>query len=141
MPIYGTAIGFEARDTFPVDFGEYDNVDYVEFKLITDNDIPVEVGMQAYFADASGNILDSLFTPAQVVLEGAPVDGNGLVINPVEKTTFSTLESERFQNIKSAKSIYIRASFSTSNDGNDAVKVFSDQNVDFRMGMKIGVKE
>ena len=141
LPIYGTAVGFEARDTFSIDFTEEDKVDYVEFKLIADNGIPVEVGLQAYFADANGAILDSLFVPSEIILGAAPVDGEGLVTSRVEKTTFATFDSERFENIRSAKNVFLNASFSTSNDGMDEVKIFSDQNVEFRMGMKIGIKE
>jgi hypothetical protein len=141
LPIYGTAIGFEARDTFSIDFSEYEKADYVEFKMIADNGIPVEVGLQAYFADSNGNILDSLFVPADVVLEAASVDGEGLVTARVEKTTFATFDDGRFQKIKAAKRIFLNASFSTTNDGIDEVKIFSDQNVEFRMGMKIGIRE
>ncbi|MFT5384017.1 MAG: hypothetical protein ACI81W_001417, partial [Saprospiraceae bacterium] len=141
LPIYGTAIGFEARDTFSVDFSEYEDADHVEFKLIADNGIPVEVGLQAYFADRDGNVLDSLFIPADVIMEAAPVDGGGLVTSRVEKTTYATINNERFQKIKAAKNIFLNASFSTTNNGIDEVKIFSDQNVAFRMGMKIGIKK
>ena len=141
LPIYGTAVGFEARDTFSIDFSEYEKADYVEFKMIADNGIPVEVGLQAYFADSNGNILDSLFVPADVVLEAAAVDGEGIVTARVEKTSFATFDDGRFQKIRGAKRIFLNASFSTANDGIDEVKIFSDQNVEFRMGMKIGIRE
>lgn len=141
LPIYGTAVGFEARDTFSVDFSEYERAEEVEFKFIADNGIPIEVGLQAYFADINNNILDSLFMPAAIILEAAPVDGEGEVLNRVSKTTFATFDSERFQNIREAKRVFINASFSTSNDGNDEVKIFSHQNVEFRMGMKVGITE
>ncbi len=141
LPVHGTAIGFEARDTFSIDFSEYENVDYIEFKLIADNGIPVDVGLQAYFADNGGNILDSLFVPADLIMEAAPVDGAGLVTDRTEKISYSTFDTERFERIKSAKNIFINASFSTVNNGTEEVKIFSDQDVEFRMGMKVGIKE
>ncbi len=141
LPIHGTAKDFVARDTFSVDFGEYDKVDYAEFKLIADNGIPVAVNLQAYFADGAGQILDSLFVPAGNVLEAAPVDGDGEVMSRTETVTFSTINSTRFEQVKAAKNIYIQAVFSTTNEGTVPVKIYSTQNVDFRMGMKIGVTE
>jgi len=142
MPIHGTAAGFEARDTFDIDFGEEERVDHVEFKLIADNGIPVDVGLQAYFADASGTILDSLFLSDQaLILEAAEVNSDGEVTNRVEKTTINTFESDRYANIKTAKKVFLNASFSTVNDGTESVRIYSDQDVKFRMGMKIGIKE
>jgi len=142
MPIHGTAAGFEARDTFDIDFGEEERVDHVEFKLIADNGIPVDVGLQAYFADASGTILDSLFLSDQaLILEAAEVNSDGEVTNRVEKITINTFESDRYANIKTAKKVFLNASFSTVNDGTESVRIYSDQDVKFRMGMKIGIKE
>lgn len=142
LPVFGTATGFEARDTFSIDFNDQEeNVDYVEFKLIADNGIPIEVGIQAYFADESGNILDSLFLENESILSAAPVNGNGEVTDRSEKITFSTFDTERFSNIRSAKNVFLSARFSTVNEGSEDVKIYSDQDVNFRMGMKIGVKE
>ncbi len=141
LPMHGTAEGFEARDTFQLDLSEYENVDHVEFKMISDNGIPVAVGMQAYFADASMNILDSMYTDSEVILDAALVDAEGLVTSRTEKTTISTIGNDRYPNIKDAKYIFVSSSFSTTNNGNNVVKIFSDQNIEFRMGMKIGIKE
>lgn len=142
LPIYGTAIGFEARDTFAVDLGNEDNVDHIEFKLIADNGVPVEVALQAYFADANGTILDSLFTAdKEVVIDAALVDGQGVVTERVEKVSFSTFDEARYQQIRNTTQVFINAAFSTTNDGTETVKIFSDQNLEFRMGMKIGISE
>lgn len=141
MPIYGTAVGFEARDTFSIDFSEYDQVDYAEFKMVSSNGIPVNVGMQAYFADENNVVLDSMFAEQSVIMEGALVDSEGIVTDRVEKVTFSTFEEDRFSNIRNAKKIFISVDFSTTNDGTESVKIFNTQDVEFRMGMKIGIKE
>jgi hypothetical protein len=141
LPIHGSAKDFVAIDTFSVDFSEYNGVDYAEFKLVADNGIPIAVNLQAYFADDSGQVLDSLFVPTGNVLEAAPVDGSGEVMSRTETITYSTMNSSRFEQVKSAKYIYLQAVFSTTNEGATPVKIYSTQNVDFRMGMKIGVTE
>jgi hypothetical protein len=139
LPMYGTASGFEARDTFSIDFDSYQNYDFVEFKVISENGIPLDVGIQIFFADENGIVLDSLFTPNVNVIQAAPVDGTGLPVDISEKTTFTTIEGARLENIKVAKQLYMRSSFSTVNNGQTMVKILSSQQVEVRMGMKIGV--
>ena len=141
LPMYGSALGFEARDTFGISFDSYENFDDVEFKVISENGLPIDVGLQIFFAEEDGTILDSLFTPAQNILEAAPVGGDGVPINISEKTTFTDFQGSRFEDIKSAKLLFLRASFSTVNNGETMVKILSTQEVNIRMGMKIGVSE
>ena len=111
----------------------------MEFKIISENGIPLDVGMQIYFADQNGTVLDSLFTPGVNILEAAPVDGTGIPTAISEKTTFTTFEGERFKKIKTAKQLFLRSSFSTFNNGEAMVKILSTQEVKIRMGMKIGL--
>jgi len=139
LPIYGTASGFEARDSFKVSFDEYNDVDDIEFKIVSENGIPLDVGLQIYFADQNGTVLDSLFTPAKNVLEAAPVDAEGLPTEKAEKTIFTSFDATRFEQIKSAKFLYLSTAFSTADNGGTVVKVLSTQDVNIRMGMKIGV--
>ena len=139
LPMYGSASGFEARDTFGINFDNYQDFNDVEFKVISENGIPLDVGLQIFFADENGVVLDSLFTPSQNILQAAPVDGEGLPTAIAEKTTFTTFDGLRFENIKAAKLLFLRASFSTVNNGETLVKILSTQEVEIRMGMKIGV--
>ena len=74
LPIYGRASGFAAIDTFDIDFSDFQDIKEVEFKLITKNDLPLEVGMELYFEDQAGKVVDSLFTGITPVLAPAPVD-------------------------------------------------------------------
>ena len=141
LPMYGTAKGFEARDTFDINFDSYQGFNDVEFKVIAENGIPIDVGLQIFFAESDGTVLDSLFTPSGTILEAAPVDGEGLPTMIAEKTTFTDFNGERFEKIKSAKKLLLRASFSTVNNGETMVKILSTQEVKIRMGMKIGVSE
>ncbi|HHH50287.1 MAG TPA: hypothetical protein ENK52_04840 [Saprospiraceae bacterium] len=138
LPIYGRAKGFISRDTFDIDFSEYEDVDFAEFNLSTSNGIPLEVAMQLYFADENGLVLDSLFNGAEAILLAAPVDENGEVNGLAEKTTMIPKSADEFKDLKEAKKIFLVASFQTSGEGKVPVKVLSTQNVDLKMGMKIG---
>ncbi len=141
LPIYGTARGFEAFETFDVDFSAYDEADEIEFKLIGDNGVPLEVGAQVLFLDDNGGVLDSLFTPSEIILEAAPVDSEGDVTDIASKTTFIPVAGERLDRILTSRQVQVRTAFSTYNDGQDLVRITSTQSVNIRMGMKLGIEE
>lgn len=142
LPTWGSASGFAAIDTFEVDFGGYGDVTNAEFKFITENDLPLDIGIQVYFADNAGVVLDSLFSDTQEKLvEAAPVDAEGIVTETLKKEIFSTYTAEQFNKIRTATHIHLHADFSTSNNGQIPVKIFSDQEVQFKMGMKIGTEQ
>ncbi len=139
MPIYGKTDGFVARDTIEVSFNDYEDAEYVEFKLVTENEMPLGAGIQLYFADPNNQILDSLFLTDEKVIEAAPVDGEGNAIDIAKKETFIPIDRTRFEKVKTATQIFISVAFSTYNEGQVSVKVLSTQEVRIRMGMKVGL--
>ena len=72
-------------------------------------------------------------------LEGgfAEVNANGMVTTPSTKITLIPFEANRLDNIRSAKQLILSAAFSTVNNGNQSIKVFADQEIDVRVGMKL----
>ncbi|MEM9918523.1 MAG: hypothetical protein AAF990_10530 [Bacteroidota bacterium] len=141
LPVFGSTAGFAVNDTFDADFVQFDEVEYAEFKLVTENEIPLEVAVQLYFADPAGQIIDSLFERSVQVIEGAPVDAEGNAIDVVKKETFIRFDEARFNRIRQSDKIYMTAAFSTTNNGMSIVKVLSSQKTNIRMGMKVGLKE
>ncbi len=139
LPIWGSADGFVARDTFATNLDTYDDVSHVEFKIITENEIGLNVGMQIYFADENNVILDSLLSSVETVMEAAPVDDNGNATDVSEKTTFIAFDADRFNNVRSAKKLFLRASFSTVENGTKSIKVYAEDEVRVRVGMKLGI--
>lgn len=140
LPLYGWAINFSVRDTVDLDFSSFDNAEYAEFKLVTENEMPVSIGLQGYFQDESGQILDSLFTQEHRAVEGASVDAAGESIAAAEVTTFIDYPEERFVKIKKAKLLELVVSFHTTTEGDQSVKIKADQNVNVKMGAILGVK-
>src|SRR5690606_25412531 len=119
----------------------YDDVDDAEFKLVVDNAIPLDVEVQAYFLDASNNVIDSLLDAPQRIVGAAPVDSQGEPTGVTRKITFAPFAEARFQKIKtSATRILLNTAFSTLNNGNTSVKIYSSQDVKIKMGVKLGVR-
>lgn len=137
LPMYGWARGFVATDTFDIDFSDYDNIQEVEFKLVSDNGTALDIASQVYFLDADDNILDSLLTTQESLVAAAPVNAEGIVEEPFSKSTLISYSADRFEGIRDAKKAALQTAFSTVNNGAVSVRVFAKDEVSIRMGMKL----
>jgi len=86
MPVIANTDMFTIRtDVETEELGEdYEFADYVTLKIVSDNNIPVDLALQMYFEDANGVVLDSLFDlplnqllPDQAIIKAAGVDADG----------------------------------------------------------------
>lgn len=142
LPLYGRASGFVVRDTIDLDFSSYDEVDDVEFKLVVDNGIPLDVAIQGYFLTENNVLIDSLLAAPQTLVQGAPVNSNGVATGTQQKITFIPFDEARFAKIQQqGKRLWISAAFSTLNNGTTSVQVLNTQDVRIRLGAKLGVRE
>lgn len=139
LPLNGYTFGFALVDTFDIDLTEYDNVNSAEFKLITENEIPLGLDLEVTFVDENFNVLDRLNSQVDDNYIGsAPVDSNGNVNGVNEKIIIDSFDANRFATIKSASRILIRTAFNTTNsDIPQLVKFNADQSIKSRMGLKV----
>lgn len=134
LPLYGQAIDFIARDTFEINFSDYADVNSAEFKLVTENALPMAVDIQGYFMDEAGVVLDSLLDSRQRAIAPAPVDSEGYANTSVEQTTFAPFPADRFEKIRNADRLLIVAGFSTYNEGDISVRILATQEVIVKLG-------
>ena len=139
LPIHGSAKNFVINDTFAIDLSNYTNVTYGEFKIITDNGMPIDLALQGFFANANGTVIDSFYTTSSLVLRGAPVGANGLPTAVQTNENVIKIEAEKLKRILPAKKLIIRYAFSTTNNGAVPVKLTATQDVRVRIGVKFGV--
>ncbi|MEL7249405.1 MAG: hypothetical protein AAFO03_13340 [Bacteroidota bacterium] len=139
LPLYGWAINFGVRDTFDLSLSDLDNADYAEFKMVTENAMPVAIGVQGYFRDDAGNALDSLYDAPTRVIAGAPVGADGRPAGVQETVTFSDFPADRFTKIKGATQLEVVATFFTTTDGEQSVQILNDQDVKVKVGAILGV--
>ncbi|MEQ8706702.1 MAG: hypothetical protein RIC19_22405 [Phaeodactylibacter sp.] len=139
LPLYGNAIDFLAQDTLALSLGELGQEVYkAEFKMVTQNELPLNVSIQGYFLDEQGMVLDSLFQGEQLIMEGAAADDNGISTEVAEKITFIDYPEERFARIRPSASINIVATFTTTGEGAQNVKLLAEQGVDVKIGAIFG---
>lgn len=138
LPLYGNAIEFVARDTLDIELGDLAEVYRAEFKLVADNELPLDVAVQGYFLDGEGSVLDSLFESSSLIIQGAPADAEGFSVGEGSKTTFIDFPEDRFTGIKPTQRLILVASFSTISEGQQSVRLLAEQGVDLRLGAIFG---
>ncbi|MEZ4957873.1 MAG: hypothetical protein R2825_30220 [Saprospiraceae bacterium] len=138
LPLHGRASGFGVTDEFNIDLSGYGDVLEAEFKVVAENETPLDIVGQAYFLDGTGAILDSLFDAgASTIVGAALVDLDGNVISPTTEISFATFDAARFDSVRVAEKIFIEAFFSTTNEGQQSVKALAGQQAEIRMGLKL----
>lgn len=141
LPIYGTASGFEIEEPVDMNIEDLENIEAVEFKVIVDNGMPIEAGLQLYFLDEQDNRVDSLYTNYEELIQSAEVGGNGLVTTPSQTISFVTFDAARVERIKESNKMLIGARFSTANNGTTPVRILTSHEMGVKVGMKIKLKE
>jgi hypothetical protein len=139
LPLYGRAVDFLARDTFALDFSQYGDIRHVEFKMVVDNGLPLDVDVQAYFLDEKGVALDSLFDRRQRLVAAAPVVANGVAEGETRQVTYAPYSAERFSGIRSARALALVAAFSSAGGGDASVRIFAQQGIRVQVGAKLGL--
>ena len=142
VPMEGTIQNFTTNDTFSINLADAKEIQQGEFKILTDNRMPIDVVLQGYFATENGQILDSLYTAEQFLLKGAPVGTNGLPIGVSSTENIITLNAAKMGKLREiAKKLIIRYRFSTTNNGSVPVKLLASQGVRVRIGVRFTYKK
>jgi hypothetical protein len=139
----GQLKNFSADQEINLDFGDFASetlFDSAEFKLVTENRMPLASHLQVYFRDANNVTLDSLFLDgAQDVIRSAPVNANtGLTTGETRTETYIPFSAARFENLRqNAKKAYLQTAFSTAEDGTVPVKILTTQGCTVKMGARV----
>jgi hypothetical protein len=108
----------------------YTDIEYVEFKIITQNNFPISGGLQFYFANKKGVIIDSLFSVSKIVIDA----GNGN--NVTQSTTLIYMDKDKYKKIVNSSKIYIRYYLSI-----DPSSVYLPYTLKVYSGIKFGIME
>ncbi|MGB0177257.1 MAG: hypothetical protein ACPF9D_08825, partial [Owenweeksia sp.] len=88
------------------------------------------------FMDENDQVLENVEIP---LLNAAGVDGNGRVNSKAESTYDVVFEKQDIDGLLKAKKIRIVGRLSTTNNGQDVVKMFTDYDLDVRIATKTKV--
>lgn len=142
----GSARNFSAEQDLNLNFGDIGNVaiedlESVEFKLVTENSAPISTALQIYFQDSLGVVIDSLFeSAAAFVMTSAPVNSEGVSTGSSRKETFIPMDRQRFERVRNASKAKLITYFTTAQDGMVPVKLLADNSARVGMGIRVRVK-
>jgi hypothetical protein len=140
LPLYGRATNFISDQIYGIDFSAFKRVENLEFKIVAENETPIEARVQGYFLDDAGKTLDSLFSGKQLVLKGAATNAQGFPTGNVSQTTFTTFDDARFQKIRLSKRMRLSLVLSTDIANPDkVVRLLAQQQIKVRIGAKVGL--
>ena len=143
LPLEGTVGGFVVQDTIDFSLDKISQIDEVTFKIITTNAFPLSADMQVYFANQICVPIDSMITTTtgqQIVVSGIVDPNTKRVISPTTKMTDIYINNARVQNLKYARKLIIRAKLYSYNYPNQVVKIFNDNYINVKIGMKAKFK-
>ncbi|MEM6395386.1 MAG: hypothetical protein AAF741_03495 [Bacteroidota bacterium] len=139
LPLDGSAADFEVRDTFEIDFSQFDEAQEVEFKLVSDNELPLGVRISGAFQDEAGNFLANFLPEEEQLIGPAPVGPDGRPTEPLQQITFVEYDAETLPSILDAKQLVLTAFFDTTNGSGQSVRIEENQDLRVRLGARVKV--
>lgn len=142
LPLRGLAFNFFVQDTAEFSLGNItENIQEALFRIATINSFPVDGRMQLYFVDEGYNIIDSLITNVNdKVILSAPINSDGKSIGTSTKTVDVKMDETRINRLKDSQNVIIRSYIASANDGAQNVKIYSDNFLDIKLGMRVTLK-
>ncbi len=140
IPLIGSAEKFAVLDTMVLDLSKFSEVSKAEFKLTTNNELPLDMALQGYFVDGSGIIIDSLVQNQPLILRGAATTTIGTTIGSSLAYNFIKIDEKKFAAIRTAKKIIVKYTVSSTNNGANPVKINASQNFNLKLGVRATIK-
>jgi hypothetical protein len=111
-------------------------LDYVRLDLTVENGFPLSLSVGIVLYDSlTQEHLYELAVPG--VIEGAPVDANGVVTGTNSKTSQIVLEKSFFEAAGSAGKMILIFTLNTSGTASQSVKIYSDYSIAFSAGIVV----
>ena len=148
LPMHGAIRYLSLTDSIrDVQMVKPEHVDYVEFRMGSENSIPLATKIQVYFCDTNrreknskGRIIyspiDSLISPPEsdVIIDPATFDVNNLAAtNTTKIDKIITVSKEKYARISTANIIIVKANLLTPNANSSDVKFTINQALTFKL--------
>ena len=108
IPLALSANYFGLTNYANVDFvklKQLNNVNSCELVLQVKNNYPFLVKIQGYFIDENKNIIDSLFSINENIIQAAITNSSNVVLNSVDSKIISSISNTKLENLKKCKQI------------------------------------
>lgn len=151
IPIYGSIADFNMRDTADIDLTDVlegmedaEEVREAELRIIIDNGLPLEAGLQIVFTDSLFQPVDSLFSGFTEVLPSAPLELSvpethpdyGRAVGTTRSVLNIVVERERLEAMDEVTNIIFRVIGNTTGNGDHPIRLFSQDAFSVRVAAR-----
>lgn len=139
LPLSGKFSSFTLQDTLPVDFSSFAQHPFDTLRLWLQNGFPIDAGLQIYFLDAGGLLLDSLFHNSLFTVNAAAVGNNGTVISKSISMHQAPVSISQFDHMLSARSLVLKSVLNTTGQlpsGLKEVRIGIIHQINLKLGVK-----
>ena len=141
LPLYGSASNFVLQDTLEFSISSPEQLLSLMLRTNLTNGFPIDLEMQVYLADEKYQILDSLIKTDYIIVASALVNPqSGRVTSPVHKKTDIVLSDSMMGLLPKVKYLLVTGKLSTFNNGNTDVKIYSDYELEVKIGVLAKIK-
>ncbi len=138
LPLEGLITDLVLNDTIDLDLTDYDNVIKGEIKTVITNEFPLSLDLQAYFIDAQGQVIDSLYTDG-FLLEGTEVDSDGRALESTPQSDITTISADRWEAIRQSTRLAFDIKLNTKTINESPLWVYDKYDILVKIGAILDV--
>lgn len=150
LPMIGTVNNLSIVDTVDLDVNstafqnekDFEKIEYIVFKLNTDNGFPIDAVVQAYLMDSLNVKRDSLITKDNFqILPACNVDADGKTVYPLPHVYYERkfTRQEYLDRIKYTKKLLLVGKFNSKKDGGvpQKIKIYGSDRMKFKLATDV----
>lgn len=112
------------------------DLDYIRLDLTVDNGFPLSLSVKLILYDSIARE-DLYVLEIPGIVEGAPVNDEGVVTGPTSKTSQVVIDKDFLEASLEADNMILEFTLDTSGTTNQSVKIYSDYSISFRAGIVV----
>jgi hypothetical protein len=143
IPLYGSATNIILTDTMSIDLSdiEADKISDAQLTLKSKNELPLAAQLQLYLANDQFVVFDSLIVNyTQELVTSSNVNAGGELVTPGQADITIDIPSSKLEKLFDAKSLIVKATMNTTDEGNQDVKFKSDYRLKIDVGLRVKLK-
>lgn len=140
LPLKGTINELVVSDTLDFDLSQIEEVEDAEFKFVIGNDFPATVRVQAVILDAQNTPIDVVFEEEGITLPAATLGSDGRTIAGDNFVEYVDIPAERLNTIQNGERLVLVAYIDSKNVSDEFLWLYSDYEIDFKLGAIFNIK-
>lgn len=134
LPLEFSLSGLEINETVALEGIDTQELQYALFKFTSENSLPIDLNFKADLLDEDSAFVMNLFDGK--FLAGGTEDQPATINDLIRLEDNPDTNSNELEDLKEVRQVGIRATVSTTNNGNSVVRITSDASVQFNLAVQ-----